>query len=477
MLLARFKDAVIMPAFRSCIRESHKLPLKMDAQFKKDERDLWDADNTYVIGHQRPDTDAIASALGYAWFLCATGAERTVAARAGQLPAQTLFALQRFGCSAPLLLNGVAPLFAHITHAQNPLSREAPLSAAMAQMASGLPFVPILDEGKKPLGVVTPMALAHAYGTFGQDAQGIAKALAMPCEQVLEDAPIFHNRQRISEHRRSLLRLGADDFVVTDEEGHYVGVTTRADVLEPPRARLILVDHNELGQAISGANEAEIVAVLDHHRLGNSPTTLPIPFMVEPVGSTCTLVAERCRAEKLTLPSSLAGVLLSGILSDTLVFRSPTTTPRDREVAQWLAELAGVDALAYGSELLHVTPGLMARDIADILDSDRKQYEMNGQKVSIGQVEVTNLQELPERRAELLDAMQERLDKEGLALICLMVTDIVTGTSHLLCRGAASLLGVLPFVRFGEGEWDLNRLVSRKKQLVPAISDVLESAG
>ncbi|BCM92571.1 putative manganese-dependent inorganic pyrophosphatase [Abditibacteriota bacterium] len=448
----------------------------MDDQFKIDERDLWEVDSTYVIGHQRPDTDAIASALGYAWFLSVTGSGRTVAARAGQLPTQTTFALSRFNCSAPPLLKGVSPLFAHITHPQNSLPRDAPLSEAMAQMASGPPLVPILDAEKKPLGVITPMALARAYAALGHDAQGMAKALTMPCEGMVENVPTFSARQRILDHRRSLLRLGADDFLVTDEEGHYLGVTTRDDVLEPPRARLILVDHNELGQAVSGADEAEIVAVLDHHRLGNSPTALPIPFMVEPVGSTCTLVAERCRTEDLMLPSSLAGVLLSGILSDTLVFRSPTTTPRDRTIAHWLAELAGVDVESYGEELLHVTPGLMSRDIADILDGDRKSYEMSGQAVSIGQVEVTNLQELPQRRAELLDGMEERREKENLALICLMVTDIVTGTSHLLCRGATSLLGVLPFTRLGDGEWDLNRLVSRKKQLVPAISDVLESA-
>ncbi|RYX80769.1 CBS domain-containing protein [bacterium] len=448
----------------------------MDAQFKIDERELWEVENTYVIGHQRPDTDAIASALGYAWFLSETGAPRTVAARAGQLPPQTTFALRRFDYAAPPLLNGVAPLFAHITRSQKALPRDAPLSEAMAEMASGVPLVPVLDEEKKPLGVVTPMALARAYGTLGQDAQGLAKALAMPCGEVLEKVPTFSARQRISEQRRALLRLGADDFLVTDEAGEYVGVTSRADVLEPPRAHLILVDHNELGQAVSGADEAEIVAVLDHHRLGNSPTALPIPFVVEPVGSTCTLVGERCRREGLTVPPSLAGVLLSGILSDTLVFRSPTTTPRDRTIGEWLAKLSDVDLEAYGDELLRVTPGLMARDVADILDGDRKGYEMSGQKVSIGQVEVTNLLELPQRREELLEAMQERRDKENLALICLMVTDIVTGTSHLLCQAAPAVLGVLPFNRVEEGEWDLKRLVSRKKQLVPAISDVMESA-
>ena len=138
-------------------------------------------------------------------------------------------------------------------------------------------------------------------------------------------------------------------------------------------------------------------------------------------------------------------------------------------MARWLAQLANVDTKAWGEELLHVTPGLMSRTVVDILDGDRKKYEMSERGVSIGQVEVTNLQELPDRRAELLLGMKERLESENLALLCLMVTDVVTGTSHLLCEGEAPLLAALPFTKLGEGEWDLGRLVSRKKQLVPRV--------
>jgi manganese-dependent inorganic pyrophosphatase len=445
-----------------------------------DERDLWDAGSTYVIGHQRPDTDAIASALGYAWFLSATGSGKVVAARAGQLPAQTSFALKKFGYAPPRLLNGVAPLFAHITEPQLTLTREAPLADALAQMAAGQGVVPILDEERRPLGIVTPLALARAYASLIQGSQSAdAPANDSPtqtCSEILEKALTFRASQRISDHRRALLRVAADDFLVVDDAGLYAGVASRSDVLEPPRAQLILVDHNELGQAIAGADEAEIAAVLDHHRLGNAATTRPIPFMVEPVGSTCTLVTERCRTSHLTPPTGLAGVLLSGILSDTLVFRSPTTTPRDHEAAQWLAVLAEVDIEEYGAELLSVTPGLMSRSDADVIDGDRKAYDMGGQKVSIGQVEVTNLQELPQRRAELLDGLKERREREGLALIGLMVTDVVTGTSHLLCDGEERLLVALPFTRLEEGEWGLGRIVSRKKQLVPALSDVVEGA-
>jgi manganese-dependent inorganic pyrophosphatase len=218
------------------------------------------------------------------------------------------------------------------------------------------------------------------------------------------------------------------------------------------------------------------VGVLDHHRLGNAPTAAPILVVVDPVGSTSTLVAELCRARDLLPPPRIAGLLLSGVLSDTLTFRSLTTTERDRTAAGWLAERAGVETEPFGAELLNASPGLAGRTPAEILEADRKSYQMGGRAVSIAQVEVTLMQELPERREELLAALEALREREGLALACLMVTDVVTGRSRMLARGDSPLLAQLPFRRVDEGEWDLGPIVSRKKQLVPALVAVLESA-
>ena len=433
----------------------------------------WDPAVTYVIGHQRPDTDAIAAALGYAWYLAASGQANVLATRAGQPGQQALFALGRFGQAPPRLLTTAAPMFAHAVRPVATLPPEAPLSEAMARLAAGERVVPIVDPEGSPLGAVTALALARAYS----QPVGGPDAAAQPCRSVLEPLPVYRARDRISDHRSVLLRSEEDDFLVIDPAGRYVGVATRARVLQPPRARLVLVDHNELSQAVAGAGEAEIVAVLDHHRLGNPPTAAPIPFVVEPVGSTCTLVAEHCRAGALEPPAALAGMMLSGILSDTLVFRSPTTTERDRDAAGWLAGLCRVDAPRFGEELLRASPGLGARDVGEILDADRKSYQMDASSVGIAQVEVTSLQELPQRREELLHALEERREREALALLCLMITDVVAGRSHLLCRGERPILAALPFRRVGEYEWDLGEIISRKKQLVPALLSVLEPVG
>lgn len=430
------------------------------------ERTDWSPEVTYVIGHQRPDTDAIASALGYAWLLSQDAHTPFQAARAGQPSEQARYALNRFEQSAPPLLAEASPTFGHILEPSPAVAAEAALTEALTHLANGASAVPITQSGGRPCGLVSPLAIARALAT--------GSVANLTCGGLAESVPQVRQRDRLSDHKVTLLRAEASRFLILDDLGRYVGLAAQQALLHPPRARLILVDHNELGQAVSGADEAEIVGVLDHHRLGNPPTPAPIPFVVDPVGSTSTLVAEQCRARRITPPRALAGMLLSGILSDTLVFRSPTCTPRDQAMAEWLGGVARVDVTLYGEELLRAAPGLSSRTAEDIVDSDRKTYVMAQQLISIGQVEVSSLLELPERREEILDAMTIRRVREGHALVCLMVTDVIDGMSHLLVVGERTMVDVLPFARLSTNEFDLGHVVSRKKQLVPTLQASIE---
>jgi manganese-dependent inorganic pyrophosphatase len=456
---------------------SDKMDLRMSNAAER--YDFWDPDITYVIGHQRPDTDSIAAALGYAWYLQQIGQDSARASRTGQPAEQTLYALKRFEQPLPGLLTAVAPTFWHVAQRGATVPPDAPLSDALALLAGGERIVPVVDAERRPLGVVTPLALARAYSLSGvgkgDPQDGAIRATTERCGDLAESFPTFRTRDRLSDHRGALLHSERNQFLVVDDNGSLYGIATQRHILQPPRARLILVDHNELTQAVAGADEAEIVGVLDHHRLGNPPTAAPIPFVVDPVGSTSTLVTEYCRAKRLHPPRGIAGLLLSGILSDTLVFRSPTTGDRDRSAAEWLGRLCWIDVELYGKELLGASPGLQLRTADAILDADRKNYEMGGSHVSIGQVEVTGMQELPERRAELLTEMQARCESEGLALFCLMITDVVTGTSRMLARGDTKLIAALPFSRVSEFEFDLHDMVSRKKQLTPAVLNAIET--
>jgi manganese-dependent inorganic pyrophosphatase len=444
-------------------------------QHSVDRYDFWDPDITYIIGHQRPDTDSIASALGYAWYLQQSGYDSVRSSRTGQPAEQTLYALKRFDQPLPGLLTAVAPTFWHVAEPRHPVAPEAPLADALAVLAGGEQIVPVVDSARKPLGVVTPLALARAYSRSLGDDGVRPPGEPYTCGELCEPLPTFRTRDRISDHRNTLLHSESNQFLVVDDEGHYSGIATQLHILQPPRARLILVDHNELSQAVTGAEEAEIVGVLDHHRLGNPPTAAPIPFVIDPVGSTSTLVAEYCRAKRLSPPRPIAGMLLSGILSDTLVFRSPTTSDRDRASAEWLGTLCQINVELYGKELLSASPGLASRTAEAIIESDRKSYEMGGVRVSIGQVEVTGMQELPERREEILEAMHDHCEVEDVQLMCLMVTDVVTGTSRMLVTGDTKLIDALPFSRISEHEFDLNEIVSRKKQLAPAVQNAIET--
>jgi manganese-dependent inorganic pyrophosphatase len=371
----------------------------------------------------------------------------------------------------PRVLSSAAPTFAHIASAQPPVHPWDTLAEAMSRLAQGERLVPVAENGGHLLGGLTPLALARAYA---QIASGEIRASDQNCRTFVEELPKLPASDRIRDRRGALLRGGGEEFLVVNEDGRYLGTTSRQCLLEPPRAKLILVDHNELTQAVPGADEAEIVGVLDHHRLGNASTVSPIPFVVEPVGSTSTLVAETCRRRHAAPPLEIAGILLSGILSDTLIFRSPTTTLRDKEIAGWLAGLCQVSISEYGQHLIQASPGLVDRSADDIVDGDRKNYEMAGKAVSVAQVEVTGFQELPDRKADLLAALEARVEREDLALICLMVTDVVTIQSRLLCRGDQAIRAGLPFARQGPSEFELGNIVSRKKQLVPALQGALE---
>lgn len=431
----------------------------------------WRAGVLYVVGHQRPDMDAIASALAYAWVLTQQGETAVEAARTGALPPQAQWALRRFQMDPPGLLLSVAPTFCHVSLPAQGLLPDAPLSAALPLIGAGAPAVPVIDADRKAVGLVTAASLATALASAGD---GVGAALMRPCRDVMESPRSLPGDARIADYLPSLVRGEADEFLIEGADGRYLGLARRADLLHPPRARLALVDHNELAQSVPGAEQAEIVLVLDHHRLGNAPTAQPIRFQVEPVGSTCTLIAECCRREGMTPPMPLAGLMLCGILSDTMILRSPTTTDRDHEAIQYLSGLYGTDWQTLGSELLQSGLGMHGRDADAVLDADRKQYLLGARKVSIAQVEVAGFGEMDERSEELLPALEALRGRESLALAALLVTDVVAGRSRMLCVGEPALLAAMPFARVAPNEWDLGAIVSRKKQLVPALIAVLE---
>ncbi len=436
----------------------------------------------YVVGHKNPDTDAIGSAIGYAWVKRERDGMDAHAARAGAPNAQSVFALKRFEVEAPALLDDASPRFSSIAQHAQPLLPSQPLSAAWRKHAETERAAPVVDVDGRPIGLLTGKSVFD----YLSDRLDMADApfrqlISISCQHACDtNAPRFVQTDRVSDQRGRMAQTQRDDFWVVDADGVYVGICTRADVLRPPRTRLILVDHNEAQQAVPGLDESEVLEVLDHHRLNTIGTALPISFHIDIVGSTSTLVAERAREARLTPPKGIAGMLLSGILSDTLMFKSPTVTPRDRASATWLAWVAfGVReaeaAMAdFGNQLLRAGADVSGRSAKDIVGSDFKMFEAGAVKFGVAQVEVTNFNALDERIAEIRSELRATCEQKGLDFVALMVTDIVENDSLLLADGDTRKLVSMPYRQRDFAFWEMPGVVSRKKQLLPTLLGLLE---
>ena len=443
----------------------------------------------YVIGHVNPDTDTIAAAMGYAWLLRRRDDRNALAARAGAMNPQTAWVLKTVGLEPPPYLSDASPRFERITRTLPPILPDRPLREAWAVAAAGNTGAPIVEADGTPLGLVTGHSVFQFFSHLVEqrvdlENVSVARIFSVPCREAVDrEVPRFPQHMRVRDGRARVVREERDDFLVTDDDGKYFGICRTPDVLNPPRMQLILVDHNEARQAIGALDEADLVEVLDHHRLGNSPTHMPIPFTVDPVGSTATLVTERIQAAGLQPGAKLAGILLAGILSDTLVLKSPTTTPRDQDAAQWLAaqSLGKVDEAlpfdtyqAYGEAILAAGAGLALRDVSSVVQNDVKLYEAGGVRFAIAQVEVPNLLELGARLPDLSNALQDLCRARGLGLAVLMVTDVVRSLSRLVVAGETDRLNDLPYTRLPDGTLEAAGVMSRKKQLLPAILGLLE---
>ena len=444
---------------------------------------------TYVIGHVNPDTDSIASAMGYAWLLHERDGDDVIAARAGATNPQTTWVLKHLGLDAPLLLTDASPLFASVMRRLDTVRPGDPLRDAWAITSRTGGVAPVVEEDGKPCGLITGESLFDLFGKLvgphpKRQEMRISEILDLPCREATDlDVPRFQSMTRIRDVINRILREEHNDFLIVDEQELYLGVSRQRDVLNPPRLRLILVDHNEPSQALGALNEAELVEILDHHRLGNPSTHVPIRFSVDIVGSTSTLVSERIEDAGLSAPPALAGMLLAGLLSDTLILTSPTTTERDHRAADRLGRwafvgnspLVGENIKSFGDKVVNAGAGLATRDPQEVVSTDLKLYESGGMSFAIAQAEVTSLLQLDEHLSSLQGALEMLHQSRGLDFAMLMVTDVVSGSSRLLISQEPPALGGLPYPRRPDGTRLAEGVVSRKKQLLPVVLGLLES--
>ncbi len=257
------------------------------------------------------------------------------------------------------------------------------------------------------------------------------------------------------------------------EEGHFIGMVSRRSFIERPRRKLIMVDHNEVSQAVAGAEEAEILEIVDHHRLAPPSTTQPIAVTTRVVGSTCTLVYEEFANRGLGLDRDAAILLLSGIISDTVNLHSPTTTEADRRAVYRLETITGISAAEHAKRLFAQLKALEKREPQEIVLSDFKQYTHAGVSFGIGQVEVTTLSDSDTYRPRLVSALDTVGRDKGLAWTMIMVTDVMKRNSMLLTSDYEEAESSLPFAKVADHTYDMPGVLSRKKQLLPEVMRLL----
>ena len=283
----------------------------------------------------------------------------------------------------------------------------------------------------------------------------------------------FSREDFISDIRDTLAKIRHRDFPVMDRDGKYCGMLSRRSLLNMDNKKIILVDHNEKGQAVDGIDEAEILEIIDHHRLGSMETALPVFFRNQPVGCTGTIIYDLYQENNVEVDKKIAGLLCSAIISDTLMFRSPTCTPKDKKAAEELAKIAGIEIQEHAEKMFRAGSSLADKTPEEIFYQDFKKFSGNDKNFGAGQISSMDKTELEQLRPKIA-AYMEGAVKEG-EMLFFLLTNILTESSDLVFAGEGAK--ELVETAFGEPEenWvHVPGLVSRKKQFVPSVLHVLQ---
>ncbi len=263
-------------------------------------------------------------------------------------------------------------------------------------------------------------------------------------------------------------------FPVIDDEGRTVGILSKTDFLKKVDRRLILVDHNELSQAVEGADQVEILEIIDHHRIGSLTTHQPILFRNEPVGSTSTIVADCFFQHGLEPSASIAGLLLAGLVTDTLNLTSPTTTGRDQEVLKKLQKISGVNPREFTERLFASGSLLTLKPAPQAITTDCKEYTEDGVRFSVAQIEEIGFDQFWKRKTDLVTSLADYRRSKDYFFSALLVTDVNTQSSLLLVAGEKRFVDRISYPELEPGVFELRDVVSRKKQLLPFLTHCLQ---
>lgn len=454
------------------------------AKFSAEDAWKFMSQTVYVTGHRNPDTDSICSSIGYAALKRALGME-AVPARLGKVNRETAFILSHFELDPPELLASVRGQVGDITlEAIRPLAPSTTLQTALeALYAEKSGPLPVAAADGRLTGLVSAgdiAALALTYLSGGEADGGAAelqkKFQSLPVSDAMRTSgyDVLHPADYISDARATLGADSAGRVPVVDETGKYLGFCTLALLETYRRKQVILVDHSERAQTVDGLQEADLLEIIDHHRIGDIETAGPIYFRNEPVGCSATIVTKLYDENGVAPEPKVAGLLCSAILSDTVKFKSPTCTPVDKATALRLADIAGIDVDSYAKQMFEAGASLEGMSPDEIIHNDYKEYVISGKKLGISQVTMATLSSFAGYREPVLFRSAEMLEQEGYAAVMVIVTAILDEQTEVLFKETDPGLVALAF---GDTKDDssflMDGVVSRKKQIVPRLTRAL----
>lgn len=327
----------------------------------------------------------------------------------------------------------------------------------------------ILEKLKeKNISVITT-----AYNTY-QAAQQIIQAI--PVEYIMQkgNLKVFSTDDTLDFVKEVMSETRYRSYPVLDLNGRCVGSISRFALLTGLRKKVIQVDHNERGQSIPGIEEADILEIIDHHRVADIQTMGPLLFRGEPLGSTATIVAKCFNEQNIKLPQDIAGILLGAIVSDTLLFKSPTCTPVDTKIAKELANIAGVDIESFAMEMFKAGTSLVGKTVEEIFNQDYKRFNFDGDTIGVAQVNSMDIEGFMPYKAEMLEYMNKEAEDKNLKFTLLLLTDIINGNSEIFVGGERTDLVTSAFnVVLEDRQATLPGIISRKKQVLPKITMVM----
>lgn len=283
----------------------------------------------------------------------------------------------------------------------------------------------------------------------------------------------FKENHYLDEIKEDMATYRYTNYPVVSSDKKYLGMINRNHIINPKRKECIMVDHNEYAQSVIGLNEADVIEIVDHHKIGDIKTSTPILFRNMPVGSTCTIIYSLYAEHNIDIPKNIAGLLMSGIISDTMLFKSPTTTVFDKEAVNSLNKIVDIDINEYALEMFKAGSSLKGLSVEDIVYNDLKEFDIEGFKTTMSQIFTLNIKEIMDNSDAYLDYLEQLHNSHGNNITLLTVTDIINEGSYIFYKTSTPQVIKKLFDGAQDQGHFLAGVVSRKKQLIPTLTDCI----